>query len=63
MGNVLGIVMVVTIVSIRDYDNVVFTAIICNLAAIAMVLVVALVVTDGSKVMNHCPSSVDSLGQ
>lgn len=47
---------------IRDLDNVVFPAIICNLA-IAMALVVALVVTDGSKVVNQSPSSAGSLGQ
>lgn len=58
----VAIVMVVTIVHIRDLDNVVFQAIICNLA-IAMALVVALVMTDGSKVVNHCPSSAGSLGQ
>lgn len=40
----------------------VFPAIICNLA-IAMALVVALVVTDGSKVVNQSPSSAGSLGQ
>ena len=58
----VAIVMVVTIVHIRDLDNVVFPAIICNLA-IAMALVIVLVVTDGSKVVNHCPSSAGSLGQ
>lgn len=62
VGNVLGIVMVVTIVHIRDLDNVVFPAIICNLPT-AMALVIALVVTDGSKVVNQSPSSAGSLGQ
>ena len=40
----------------------VFAGIVCNLA-IVMVLVVPLVVKDGSKAVNHCPPSAGSLGQ
>lgn len=63
--------MVVDIVDVmRDLDIVFFEATVSTLATVmALVpggtpraLVVVLVVTDGLKVMNHCPSSAGSLG-
>ena len=71
VGSVCGIVMAVDIVGVmRDLDIVFFEATVSTLATVmALVpggtprpLVVVLVVTDGLKVINHCPSSAGSLG-